>query len=422
MRTSLFRPLRTGQVVFDVVAAAVFVPVIAFSFVEPLPTTEFGQDGVLWLGIVVTLIFASALAVRRLSPALSLVIAWVGAIAQMVALIGPQPVDVAVFGVLYVTAAYGTRVVMWLGLASAIAGAAVAAAYMVLVNAAAWPLDPFSYEWMLLGGTWFAMIVFALLLSWTTGALVRASRQARANREARDRAEFETASEQERGRIARDMHDVVAHSLAVVVAQADGARYAADADPDVAKHALGTISQTARSALSDVRLLLAQLRHRQGDGPQPTLADLEGLFSQVRSAGGALSVDVDPTPPGEPPAAVQLAVFRILQEALTNTLRHGDGRDVDLRMAWSADAVALEVRNAVDVGDHRRAHSDHGISAEDGAPVPSRGHGIVGMAERAQLVGGSLTAAPDGRMFVVRARLPVSGYATAHPTSQENHQ
>ncbi|WP_119696627.1 sensor histidine kinase [Microbacterium halotolerans] len=421
MRTSLLRPLRTGQLVFDIFAAALFVPVFAFSFLEPLPTTNYGQDIVPWLGIAVTLVFAGALAIRRLSPALSLGIAWAGAIAQMAVLIGPQPVDVAVFGVLYATAAYGTRLVMWLGLASAVAGAAVAAVYTVLMTQYASPAEPFSYEWILRGGSWFAMIVFALLLSWTTGALVRASRQARANREARDRAEFETASEQERGRIARDMHDVVAHSLAVVVAQADGARYAADADPDVAKQALGTISQTARSALSDVRLLLAQLRHRQGDGPQPTLADLEGLFAQVRSAGVELSVDVDPTPPGEPPAAVQLAVFRILQEALTNALRHGDGRDVDLRMAWAVDAVAIEVRNAVEVGAHR-PHSEHGISAESGAPVPSRGHGIVGMAERAQLVGGSLTAAPDGRMFVVRAQIPVSGYAAAHPTNQENHR
>ena len=116
---------------------------------------------------------------------------------------------------------------------------------------------------------------FALLLAWTIGALVRAALRASANREAQERAEAEAVVEQERVRIARDMHDVVAHSLAVVIAQADGARYAAAADPAVATAALGTISTTARAALADVRLLLAQLRHSEGDGPQPTLADLE---------------------------------------------------------------------------------------------------------------------------------------------------
>lgn len=109
-----------------------------------------------------------------------------------------------------------------------------------------------------------------------------------------------------------------------MIAQADGARYAAVSDPGVATQALGTISTTARAALADVRLLLGQLRHSQLDGPQPTLADLEQLYAQVRAAGVDLRVDVDPAPPGIPPAAVQLAVYRVLQEALTNALRHGD--------------------------------------------------------------------------------------------------
>ena len=232
---------------------------------------------------------------------------------------------------------------------------------------------------------------FALLLAWVTGALVRTAMRAAENSRAQRLAEAETIAEQQRVRIARDMHDVVAHSLAVVIAQADGARYAAAADPDAATAALATISTTARAALTDVRQLLTQLRHTQAEGPQPRLTDLDALYAHVRAAGVELSVDVDPAPPGEPPAAIQLAVYRILQEALTNALRHGVDRHVDVHLGWLPDRVELTVRNA-------RA---------DGPSQPSGGHGLIGMRERAQLVGGRLTAEPQGRFFVVRAALPV---------------
>lgn len=214
----------------------------------------------------------------------------------------------------------------------------------------------------------------------------------RVSREAQSRAEVAAAEEQERVRIARDMHDVVAHSLAVIVAQSDGARYAAASDPQVATAALGTIAQTARSALSDVRMLLTQLRHRQGDGPQPTIADLEQLFAHVRQAGLEPRVTVDPMPPGEPPGAIQLAVYRILQEALTNAIRHGADDVVDVHLAWLPDRVDLEVRNP---------------TAQAPAVGTSGGHGLVGMRERAQLVGGALTAERVGEEFVVYGTLPI---------------
>lgn len=406
MRRWKFRPLTTRQIVFDAVAAVLFVPVFSLGMIDPLFYRLAGSDQFRLFGFVVVLILAAALAVRRLSPGLSLAIAWAAAITQMAMGLDPQLFDIAIFCVLYATAAYGSRVVMWTGLASAVVGALVASGYMVLVY---YWLDGSAADGGIYalqsGVVWFVAFAFALLLSWTTGALVRSSLAARANRREKERAEIERAGEQERGRIARDMHDVVAHSLAVVVAQADGARYAADADPEAVKEALATISQTARSALTDVRLLLAQLRHRQGDGPQPTLADLEGLFAQVRGAGTALAVDIDPVAPGEPPTSVQLAVYRILQEALTNALRHGDGAEVDVRMSWLTDRMTLRVSNLAGEAD----------PASGGA----RGHGVVGMTERAQLVGGSLTAAPDGRMFVVRAELPVSGYATRGAEPQD---
>ena len=297
------------------------------------------------------MVFASALAVRRLSPGLSLGLAWLGAIAQMSFGRAPGPVDIAIFAVLYVTAAYGSRLVFWSGFASAIVGAGVITLYIF-----AGPIASTQLDWSTITTAAAVLIaaLFALLLAWTVGALVRTGIRARENRDAQRRAEDDKVAEQERVRIARDMHDVVAHSLAVVIAQADGARYASATDPSAATAALGTISSTARSALADVRLLLTQLRHSQGDGPQPTLADLEALYAHVRAAGVDLRVDVDPAPAAPPTAAVQLAVYRILQEALTNALRHGDGDASTCRLAWLPDRVELTVRNAHDDGCRAR--------------------------------------------------------------------
>ncbi|MBS1673728.1 MAG: sensor histidine kinase, partial [Actinobacteria bacterium] len=238
--------------------------------------------------------------------------------------------------------------------------------------------------------------VLTLVMAWGAGLLWRLVLHGRRTREAQVRAEAVAAAEQERVRIARDMHDVVAHSLAVVIAQSDGARYAAAADPAQATAALATIGQTARAALADVRLLLAQLRHNEGEGPQPTLADLETLYAQVRAAGIEPRVTVDPMPPGEPPAAIQLAVYRILQEALTNAIRHGVG-DVDVLLAWHQDRVELVVRNVV--------------PATPRSPSAERGHGVIGMRERAQLVGGALTSQPEEDAWVVRATLPIGAPA-----------
>lgn len=387
--TPVLRRLEPHQLPVDIVLAAAFFAFAGFIGMNETPWP--------FLAPVIGAIMSGALAVRRLSPLISLGVAWAGALLQMAAGMPPLPSNIAIFGVLFVTAAYGTRLVMWLGLASVGLGALAIAVYMLLIDSLFGVSDPQGTPFptlLLLGGLMFATASFGFALAWTAGALVRATRRARANREAQRRAEVEMQAEQERGRIARDMHDVVAHSLAVVIAQADGARYAAKADPEVAADALGTIAQTARSALGDVRMLLAQLRHREADGPQPTVADIDPLFAQVRAAGVDLRVDIDPAPPEDAPAAVQLAVFRILQEALTNALRHGDDGSVDVAMSWQPASVVLSVANGVSPG---RVSSDGG------------GHGIIGMRERAQLAGGRLDIdRADGR-FAVRAEIPLRG-------------
>lgn len=400
----MFRSLTRTQRNVDIVVAALFgLCCLAVTIVpwDSVGSALLSPGVALAMALALSVVFAGALALRRLAPGLALGIAWVAALAQMGSGLPPLPANVAIFGILYTCAAYGTRRVYWLGLASSLVGAAAISVYLValpiLRNGSGNGVVSFAATLVFASAATFAAATFALLLSWTGGALVRSSMRARDNRLAQQLAEAAAAAEAERTRIARDMHDVVAHSLAVVIAQADGARYAAASDPAAATAALGTISSTARAALSDVRMLLTQLRHTQAEGPQPTLTELEQLYAQVRAAGVELRVDVSPMPPADVPAAVQLAVYRILQEALTNALRHGAPGPVSVRLAWHPGRVDLTVRNAV-----AGAEPPASVTAES-----PRGHGLIGMRERAQLVGGAVEAARHGDEFVVHAVLPV---------------
>lgn len=376
---SMFRPLTTPQLTFDIVVAALCVLLRS--------TLPFDSAA----GWIMLVLMGGALAIRRLSPALALAVAWVGAIIQMAALLPPDAANLAILAVLFATARYGTPPVRWAGLASAVLGAVIATTYFLLLGFTAVSLTPNPH--LVIAGAFSLGASLAVLgLSWTIGLLVRTWDTARESRRNQEIAEREVVIEQERNRIARDMHDVVAHSLAVVIAQADGARYAAAADPQVAEQALGTIASTAREALADVRLLLGQLRHSQEPGPQPVLADLDTLFDQLRASGLDITVTEHGTAPTLP-ASQQLAIYRITQEALTNALRHGDpsGR-VSLDLDWQPDAATLTITNALRSGPQLPSHP---------------GHGLTGMLERASLVGGTVAAAPAGNSFVVVASIPV---------------
>ena len=388
----MIRPLSRTALILDIVGAALLFVVLtpmSLVFYAPIP----GGGGAFGIAIaamiVASVLMFGGVAIGRLAPGLALAAAWAGAVVQMLAGFGPLPIDFAILMVLYATSAWGTRRVLWWGFGSALLGGLVAAVFMVFVGGVSFGSGT-GWEQVTTGTLLLALSAMALGFAWVCGLLWRVILRARRTRAAQLQAESLAVEEQERVRIARDMHDIVAHSLAVVIAQADGARYAAAVKPEMATEALGTIAQTARGALSDVRMLLTQLRHRQGDGPQPTLADLEALFAQVRQAGIEPRVTVDPMPPGEPPGAIQLAVYRILQEALTNAIRHGDGA-VDVHLAWLPDRVDIDVRNTV---------------SRDAA-VGQGGHGLIGMRERAQLAGGSLQAERRGTQFVVHASLPI---------------
>lgn len=395
--TSMWRRLSTAQLGVDILIA------VGFFLLLFLSTWELGR----W-ALAILVGFTVALALRRLAPGFALAIGWVVAIVQMLLGVLPNPANVAVFVLVYTAAAYGSSATRWVALASSFVAPATITLY-VLADEGFGQLDmclTFQYQYCAsyvpdLAGRavgWFVAFAFSFLLAWTIGQLVRTRNRARASRVAMIVAEQEVASEQERTRIARDMHDVVAHSLAVIVAQADGARYASRVDPTAAEESLRTIASTAREALGDVRVLLAQLRYQQEDGPQPSLGDLDRLLGQMRAAG--LSIHHDDTGTVLPlGAAQQLAIYRIVQESLTNALRHADTtRDVQLRFAWAPNGVEVSVINAIPTAKPRTG-AIH-------LPGAATGHGLAGMNERAALAGGWLRAAAADGQFTVTAWLP----------------
>jgi signal transduction histidine kinase len=193
------------------------------------------------------------------------------------------------------------------------------------------------------------------------------------------------------------MHDVVAHSLSVVIAQADGGRYAGQADPTSATQALEQISATGRQALTDMRTLLGVLREDGGEqyAPQPDVDAVPQLVTDVRASGLDVDLIVEGTP--QPlSAGPQLAAYRIVQESLTNVLKHaGPASRAWVRLQWRPDALEVAV-----LDDGRGASA--AIAEPDGM-----GHGVLGMRERAELHGGRLTAGPrHGGGYGVHATLP----------------
>jgi signal transduction histidine kinase len=195
----------------------------------------------------------------------------------------------------------------------------------------------------------------------------------------------EIGAARERARIARELHDVVAHSLAVMVAQADGGRYAAPGDPDAASRALAQIAETGRDALAQMRRLLGVLRAGEEGG------DLRSLVRRLAGAGLPVELEVEGRA-RELPAEVQLCIHRVAQEALTNVLKHADSpRRVEVVLRYLDAEVELTVRD-----------DGCGIAAGDGG-----GHGLAGMRERVALHSGTLRAGPRaGGGYEVRARVP----------------
>lgn len=228
---------------------------------------------------------------------------------------------------------------------------------------------------------------------WAGGAWLRGKDELERGREAETRERTRAAVAEERVRIAQEMHDVLAHTVSVMVVQAEAAEDALGRDPEAARLPLRRVHTTGREALREVRRVLTLLRADDAavEGPASTaLDDLEQLVEESRSAGLAVDLRIDLVE--EPPADVSRAVYRLCQESLTNVLRHAGRVPVSLVVQALPDRVLVRVDN-------------------DGPPASlGPGHGLLGMRERVEGLGGSLSAAPrPGGGFTVTAHIPVPG-------------
>ncbi|MBM9508550.1 sensor histidine kinase [Actinacidiphila acididurans] len=354
---------------------------------------------------------AAVVALRRKVPEKMLLVALATGLLQLALDVSTNPGDIAYLVIIYTCAATGTR---WSSRLALTAG--LLAAPLSIIR---WP--PHGRDstiWTTLLSTCFLTGIFAL--SWVVGDRLRTRRayyaelEERAARLHREReAQSKAAVAAERARIARELHDVVAHNVSVMVVQADGAAYVLDAAPDQAKQALETISSTGRQALAEMRRLLGLLRAGDDAGgeyvPQPGVDQLADLIDQVRGAG--LPVRFEVAGHARPlSSGVELTAYRIVQEALTNVRKHGgDGASASVLLGFGDAALDLLIE---DDGHGARAEL-YRQGGQDGL-----GQGLIGMRERIGMIGGTLDAGPrPGGGFRVSAVLPLrtSGETAALP-------
>jgi signal transduction histidine kinase len=375
--------------------------------------------GILRMLLLLPFVFGMAVPVvfRRAYPvgAFTAVIA-VGAL-QVLLLRRPAGADLAVLIVLYTLAASRPRRISLRGLVVCLAGAAVAIARWHPAR----PVDgvyTIGVEVALFGGP--------TLLAWLLGDSTRWRRgyyqalEERAARLERERdAQAQVAAAAERARIAREIHDVVAHNVSVMVVQADGAAFALETSPQRAREALAAISATGRRALAEMRSLLGVLRDSADPGadlaagpaptlaPQPGIEELGDLLGQARSAGLPVSLAVSgvprPVPQGE-----ALAVYRMVQESLTNVRKHaGPGVTAAVRLEYAETGLGIRVTD-----------DGRGAAAQDPVAGSGTGHGLAGMRERIELYGGAVRSGPrPGGGYEVTARLPLAAVLAAEKVS-----
>ncbi|MEW2066414.1 sensor histidine kinase [Streptomyces sp. NPDC007346] len=360
---------------------------------------DIGREEILAVPVVLGL--STVVALRRRLPEKMLLLAIAVGLGQLLLDVRPGVGNFAMLVITFTVATIGERWASRLALVCSLVAAGL--------SQLRWEAEP--------GGSWpqqiFVTVIMTVpfVLAWVMGDSLRTRRayfsqlEERAARLEREReAQSKVAVAAERARIARELHDVVAHNVSVMVVQADGAAYVMDAAPDQARQALATISSTGRQALAEMRRLLGVLR--TGDAPesgeyvpQPDVEQIEDLVDQVRRTG--LTVDFKVEGTARPlPSGVELTAYRIVQEALTNTRKHG-GPDAgaSVRLVYFDDGLGLLVED-----DGRgAAHELYEDGGADGA-----GHGMIGMRERVGMVGGTLDAGPrPGGGFRISALLPL---------------
>ncbi|MEW1762161.1 sensor histidine kinase [Streptomyces cyaneofuscatus] len=393
----LYDFLRRHPLGVDVFWAVVLLGLSGMSLVSGM--FDAGREEI--LAVPVALGLSTVVALRRRLPEKMLLLAIAVGVLQLVGDVRPSIGNFAMLVITFTVATIGERWASRLALICSLSAATL--------SQVRWEAEP--------GGSWpqqiFVTVIMTVpfVLAWVMGDSLRTRRayfsqlEERAARLEREReAQSKVAVAAERARIARELHDVVAHNVSVMVVQADGAAYVMDAAPDQARQALETISSTGRQALAEMRRLLGVLR--TGDAPesgeyvpQPDVEQIEDLVDQVRRTGLAVDFKVEGT--ARPlPSGVELTAYRIVQEALTNTRKHG-GPDAgaSVRLVYFDDGLGLLVED-----DGRgAAHELYEDGGADGA-----GHGMIGMRERVGMVGGTLDAGPrPGGGFRISALLPL---------------
>jgi signal transduction histidine kinase len=349
----------------------------------------------------------------------------VGAV-QIVAFGFPTTADVSVLVLLYSLAVSRPRRASAPGLAICVLGAAVAAV-----------------RWRAAGGAtpWQVPLTLGLvsapaLLTWLAADSVRwrrgyyAALEEKTHRLERERdALAQVAAAAERARIARELHDIVAHHVSVMVVQADGAAFALENSPDKTREALGAISGTGRQALAEMRRLLGMLRSPAAGpelAPVPGTSQLSALLEQTRAAGVPVSFSLEGTPVASRAGradGADLAVYRVVQEALTNVRRHGGpGASAEVSIRYTADSVTVGVTDdgrgaaaqlpaaaVTEAGGPEAASTEAAGTEAAGTEAATTGHGLHGMRERVELYGGTVMAGPrPGGGYQVTATLPLT--------------
>jgi signal transduction histidine kinase len=350
-------------------------------------------------GIPVAFALSTVVALRRRAPEKMLLLAIATGLVQILVNVRWNPGDFAMLVIVYTVASSGALWASRLALAAGLCAAPIAVLR--------WPQAMPYPVWTNLIEAVFLTVPFAL--AWVIGDSLRTRRayyaqlEERAERLHREReAQSKAAVAAERARIARELHDVVAHNVSVMVVQADGAAYVLDASPEQAKQALETISSTGRQALAEMRRLLGLLRSKDDAGgeyvPQPGVDQLTDLVEQVRGAG--LPVRFEVAGEARPlSSGVELTAYRIVQEALTNTRKHG-GPDANATVRLTFGEAELDL--LIEDDGRGTQHKLYEEGGEDGL-----GQGLIGMRERIGMVSGRLDAGPrPGGGFRISAVLP----------------
>jgi signal transduction histidine kinase len=417
VRLSAITWRRASPFVVDAAVGALLNILLIRSSLTPLHPRPLALP--ITVGIVAAVLSGIAIALRRLAPRCMLALCLVASLAFHLGGFQRDPFF-AVGLVLYIVAvAHPKRV----SLGALLGAIFIMVAFFGVAPNQSVPQAPKQEQWIFLAQSVTPAAV--LCAAWAIGFAVRRQRAyveaVRAQAQDQVRAQHELALRtvtEERLRIARELHDVVAHSMSVITVQAGVGRHVIDTQPEQARSALGVIETTGREALRELRQLLGVLREGGGGlseggveatrAPAPRITDLDDVISRVRQAGTVVDLDIR-GPQRALPGGVELSAYRIVQEALTNVVKHARTNRCRIRLAYAPDVLDIEVTDdGIGLGARpvdQHAANGAGATTEHGH---SHGHGIVGMRERAALHGGAFEAGPlPLRGFRVAARLPL---------------